>query len=125
MAECYIWNTPAEFKLSTGDYAIVNSPRTGGLYRAVGTILNSLYDIPLEQRKRLTSWLVEQRRAGIEIPEISSYTLEAVESRSLMSFTDKINAALLFFGKHITKIGQNLVMRPSDPLMLTLVAETE
>jgi hypothetical protein len=38
MSECLIWNTPAEYRPTTGDYAILNSPRVSGQYLATGTV---------------------------------------------------------------------------------------
>jgi hypothetical protein len=80
-ATCLIWGTPATSELPNGDYSWVDSPRAGGLYKINGSAeevlkCNNKYDDKF--RVKLTSWLVDQRRLGVDRPEISSSTLDEV-----------------------------------------------
>lgn len=127
MSKCLIWNTPAIYSEDTGEEARVNSTRTGGKYRVTGTVIHRISSLTTDQKKRLTTWLIQQRRAGVDIPKISSYTLDEIEHRPLMSFSDKIDAVVLFFGSHLKKIGQNLVVShaAADSPWPALAAESE
>jgi hypothetical protein len=127
MSKCLIWNTPAISSEDTGGEACVNSPRAGGKYRVTGTAIHGVATLSTDQKKRLTSWLIQQRRAGVEIPKISSYALSEIEHRQLMSFSDKVDAVLLFFGSNIKKIGQNLAVTQAaaDSPWAALAAESE
>ena len=68
-ATCSIWGTPAfEYPSHGGGGHLMDSPRAGGKYFVSGTaaaVLESRDDLV---KARLTSWLVEQRRLGIERP---------------------------------------------------------
>jgi hypothetical protein len=126
MANCLIWGTPAEYAEDDGEIIRVNSSRAGGKYRVTGTNLSKVSSLSVDQKKRLTTWLLYQRRAGIAIPKVSSYTLEEIEHRPLMSFVDKVDAVLMFFGRQIKKIGGNVVITPApESPWATLAAETE
>ncbi len=126
MAKCLIWGTPAEYSEDDGEVIRINSARSGGKYRVTCTNLNTVASLSIDQKRRLTTRLLLQRRAGNAIPTISSYALEEVKSRSLMSFSDKVDAVMMFFSKQIKKIGGNVVLAevPASPWPL-LAAETE
>jgi len=105
----------------------VDSPRAGGRYRVTSSAFHGVASLPIDQRKRVTTWLIRQRRAGVTIPEISSYTLNEIKHHPLMSFSDRVDAVLLFFGSHLKKIGQNLVIAPAvaDSPWAALAAESQ
>ena len=83
-ATCPIWGTQA-FEHPTGrDGRVMDSPRAGGKYFVSGraiTVLKTCKDVV---KVRLTTWLVGQRRLGIEWPEIDARTIsEAQHARDL------------------------------------------
>lgn len=127
MDRCIIWDTPATYAQDTGDFARVESARAAGKYRVTGSAINAVKNLPVEQKKLLTSWLIQQRRAGVAIPEVSTFTLNEIKSRRPLSFSDKVEAVLLFFAEHLPRIGQFLLVAPGDPKALhnRLVAHAE
>ena len=65
---CPIWDTLARlYKGYTSDGVNVDSPRAGGAFFVARKMIGKLDD---REKARLTTWLIEQRRLGVECPEI-------------------------------------------------------
>ena len=64
---CPIWKTPA-IEERTGDGETVDSPRAGGRYSITGRAVEILRIWDESLKSRLTSWLIEQRRLGVDCP---------------------------------------------------------
>ena len=83
MESCLIWGTPCRsVKPSERDPLldlVYGSPRAGGNYRVADYALNHL-TITDQVRARLTTWLIDQRNAGVSMPTIGmdevTYALE-------------------------------------------------
>lgn len=121
-----IWGTPATHNGQT-----IQSARTGGEYKITGTAQSLLQHnkaFTIEHRKLLTTWMVRQRKSGI-LPRIDSNTLEMVATRSPMSFSEKVDAALEYLAENIRKFNTRLALDPNKPeqhvhrLMALLEAE--
>lgn len=78
---CLIWDTPAEPRPWSGDGQELSSPRTGGAYRIAETAIPGIAALTPVQKAKLTTWLVDQRRSGTEVPMISSLVLEEIRAR--------------------------------------------
>ena len=78
---CLIWGTPANHIVDRGREGLyVTSPRAGGEY-FVNTMAASLVSKLNDREKaRLTTWLIEQRRLGVERPELPSRARDEIES---------------------------------------------
>jgi hypothetical protein len=111
---CVIWDTPAEDVSGVGDSVTFDSVRAGGKYSITGTAVAVLRPLGVKERIQLTSWLSEQRRYGVLIPEISSDMIKYIQARKSLSFSEKIATLLRITDKHIIKIGESvrLVMGP-------------
>ena len=83
---CPIWNVGGEgFKATyiyqTRVFRVDNSPRAGGGFVLPDTLLNShIIFMPDTQKAKLTSWLVEQRMKGVELPEITGNVIDSVKT---------------------------------------------
>lgn len=86
--KCPIWGTPAEV-VTVGENVDVSSPRAGGEYRLTGTACKVLDALPLEARARLTTWLVDQRRAGVKKPVVNVDVLKVSRDRRSLSLGDR------------------------------------
>lgn len=86
--KCPIWGTPAQ-TLATGDNTDVKSLRSGGEYRLTGTAAKVLDACSPEVKARLTTWLVDQRRAGTNKPVINVDTLKLSRDRRPLSLSDR------------------------------------
>lgn len=71
---CPIWGTPTKAdEIYRGDGLNVNSPRAGGKYFVDGRAAIMVGDLDDREKARLTTWMIEQRRSGVERPEVWSY----------------------------------------------------
>jgi hypothetical protein len=105
---CAIWGTPAVYsQLPTGDVYHINSPRAGGLYVITGSTEAVLENATVHQKMRLTTWLCEQRAAGIIEPKIPDNTLESIFARRPLATSERLNKALLFLNDRL-RIGEVL-----------------
>ncbi len=67
MTNCYIWDTPATMpRDADGDSVYFDSPRAGGKYKITGSAASMLGNLNLADKARLTTWLCDQRAAGVE-----------------------------------------------------------
>src|SRR5215813_5827751 len=98
MSKCLIWGTPAEAIPPLGDYEHIRSRRAGGEYRVIGSYVHRMANLTEPEKKRLTTWLVSQHRAGVAVPEITGDVLDAVARGRDMPFSDRVDEAVLFFG---------------------------
>lgn len=93
MNQCWLWKTPAQVQ-DSGDSQTIDSPRAGGRYRVVGTVVAvwNNYDEArcASLRPKLTTWIVDQHRAGVEVPTISSDTLALVEQRRPLRHSERV-----------------------------------
>lgn len=105
---CMIWRTPAEVQSGVDSYTI-HSPRTGGHYRVVGSAVATLSNLSVEEKARLTWWLVEQRRQGERCPTITSYALNYARGQPAPSIIDRRDRILDF----IAGSSSNIVPRIS------------
>jgi nucleoside 2-deoxyribosyltransferase len=126
MAECAIWKTPAQLLENAGEFQVFESPRAGGKYWISGTAIAQVLPLNDRAKRLLTTWICEQRRAGVEIPKVQSNALELIKSRQPLPIMSRMTLALRYLGGHITQLGDtlNLVADP-DTVALELLAETE
>lgn len=125
--QCAIWGTTAQVIPTFGvDYVIFDSPRAGGKYRISGTAQAIVGTFTEHAKRLLTTWLCEQRRAGVEEPQINSDVLNVVKGRQPLPFMERFTAALRCLGNHIKQLGSRIVLgAENDPDTLRFLAETE
>jgi hypothetical protein len=125
---CPIWQTTCE--LASRDYDFVlsaDSPRAGGKYVVKG-IAEKVASLTEREKALLTSWLIEQRRNGIQSPEITSGVLGQIANRRPLSFSEKINRAMVFTEGTTSKIGAEIeLIADQEPTSLgyQFMAQTE
>ena len=69
---CLIWNSAARIE-DGPDGKFVTSARAGGRYFIVGSAQAMMGNFSINEKVMLTSFLVRERRMGIECPDITSY----------------------------------------------------
>jgi hypothetical protein len=109
MAKCLIWDTPAQEMPRLGIFRHLKSLRTDGEYKTTVHVEGKIQTLSTKDKKRLTSWIVSQHRAGIPVPVIDSYNFDEILSRPLMSFSERVGRTILFFGDH-TSVGGTLAV---------------
>jgi nucleoside 2-deoxyribosyltransferase len=124
-ALCVIWQTPADLLEKAGDYEVYDSPRAGGKYWISGTASAEVLPLNNVAKQLLTTWLCQQRRAGVEIPKIESPVFDFVRSLRPLSVTARVTAALLFLGDNIKELGEYISVGGADAGTLRCSAYTE
>lgn len=108
MTNCYIWDARAEMpRDSDGDSVYLDSPRAGGKYKITGTASSMLGQLDAKGRALLTTWLCDQRRAGVEYPAITADTINLVKTFQPLTSSERIERALLHFNRNV-RVGQTI-----------------
>ncbi len=119
---CPIWQTPATDHPTTRDARHVHSSRAGGEYFVSGTAATMLASLGIQDKVKLTSWLVEQRRLGVNCPEISSNTLDEVKQRRALDVHERADALLRYLAAKSDLLGHVVKFYAEDT---TKFPETE
>ena len=82
-----------------------DSSRAGGQYSVTGTAVESIKKLSGKERALLTTWLCNQRRAGVECPKITSDIVDDVKSLRPLNTTERIDRVLLYFNRRI-RVGE-------------------
>ena len=93
---CPIWGTPATEYPRQRDGREVDSPRAGGrcfISRRAEITLGSR-DASL--KARLTTWLIDQRRLGVDCPEVNGYTVTDSEKRRPLPIRERADRFLRY-----------------------------
>ena len=85
---CPIWGTPAQ-STPSGDAVDVHSNRAGGAFRVAGTAWPALEILQPDVRARLTTWIVDEHRSGVELPIVNLEVLRRVRDRSSISLAER------------------------------------
>ena len=95
---CRIWGTLASPmpnpKGRDGYY--VDSSRAGGEYFITGTATSVLINSDERTKACLTTWLIDQRRLGVKIPEVGSHTIEKVKKQQSLSVLERADRLLKY-----------------------------
>jgi hypothetical protein len=92
--ECAIWGTKATSEQAS-DAVRYNSPRAGGEYLITGTAISMIPKLEQQDRAKLTTWLVDERRAGNACPAVTSAALNRVKSLPTLSVEARCDRFLL------------------------------
>jgi len=125
--KCLIWGTDAEDKGNLDDpYFKVLSHRTGGGYRLASNAQHLVSKLSEDNKKKLTTWLIRQRRFGEEFPLITQVVIESLSTQDQKLFVDRVNDALLFFSIALNDFTKQLHLASSrdDFKPLHLMATT-
>ena len=123
---CPIWNITAP-KESAGDRdgKLMNSPRAGGRYFITRTAIACLTQLDERGKARLTSWLVDQRRLGVECPEIDSNTITMAKQRQNLSVHERADRLLQYIEDQTVEIGTYFSFTPEEMLTKEIAAWSE
>jgi hypothetical protein len=110
-ANCVIWGTPATAGPATlNGLAWYDSPRAGGKYRINDWTSAKLESMRLDDRwkARLTTWLVNQHRAGVESPSITIDEVNAAQEVRPLRYADKIERFFLLLDHRSFNVGDDI-----------------
>jgi DNA-binding PadR family transcriptional regulator len=123
---CAIWGTPAQVLINGGAYQTIDSARAGGKYWISVTAIGVIGSFNERAKQLLTTWLCEQRQAGVDEPKINSDILDIVKARQFLPFMTRFMNTLRCLGDLTPKLGDRISLS-YDPDLDTLkfLAETE
>ena len=104
---CPIWGTSASIEQRTGDGETVDSPRAGGRYFITDRAVVILQSRDESLKSRLTSWLIEQRRLGVDCPKISSTNVDGIKQRRSLSIHQRADNLLRYIQRQLPHIGMD------------------
>lgn len=111
---CPIWGISAEVK--SADYGFVfdvNSPRAGGAYQIDKTAKQYLSNADEALKARLTTWLVDQRKFGIDCPAINVDAIKAVRRTQPLSMPARVDRLLELFVNTTPIVGSQVICASS------------
>ena len=92
---CPIWGSEAqEHPEGSRGGTLVDSPRAGGRYFITRRAHVNLRSNDEQEKARLTSWLVEQRRMGEECPEVTTKAIGDAERRRPLTVHERADRLL-------------------------------
>jgi hypothetical protein len=105
----------------------VNSPRAGGWYRITHEATAAFPRPPTDRWKaKLTTWLVNQRRAGEERPTVLASVVDSIASARALSYADKVERFFLLLDHRSYNVGDDITLEePPDALANDLQAWCE
>ena len=109
---CPIWGTSAQVRSTTRDECDVVSLRAGGRYAITREAKVNLRSADERERALLTTWIVDQHRAGEECPTITTKVLEAARLRASLKLSVKFERLFEFLSKQLRFVGEEIAIAP-------------
>jgi len=109
---CPIWGTTAKrLEETTPDVGYFDSPRAGGRYAITGTAGVTINALTEYTKMLLTTWLVEQRRAGVKTPKVTSAHVESAKVSQELSIGKRADSILIELHYWSTVLGAGALCR--------------
>ena len=113
-SSCPIWNVPCIVSQPDSDtYVVENSFRAGGGYQLTWDARFDIEGLSPSEKARLTSWLIEQRRAGDKFPRVTRSEVEHACARQVLPVAERAERLLQFLVMSSPRIGSPLELAPS------------
>jgi len=115
--KCPIWGTFARDEGRSLSAAQADSHRTAGRYDIgdrVGAIIQDPTRVTDQEKARLTTWLVDQRRLGVDCPQITSEIVSEMKRRAPMPVHGRADRLLAFLAKKSKTIGSFVILSGPD-----------
>ena len=125
-SRCPIWRTPTpRGPADHNDGKLIDSPRVCGRYFITRTAIACLTQLDERGKARLTTWLVKQRRLGVECPEIDSNTITMAEQQKDLSIHDRADRLLQYIRDQAVDIGFKFYFKDADVSSTGIAAWSE
>ena len=77
-----------------------------------------MHRLSLEEKSRLTTWLIDQRRRASEIPLIDKDTITSIRNRRLLQVHERAHRLLSYMAEHTAQVGDRFRVPFGDPCAL-------
>ena len=115
MTNCYIWDTRRacrEIVMDRIPFILIHRVRAADT-RSPAQRQRCLAIWTLSKRVLPTTWLCNQRDAGIEFPSITADIINSVKSFQPLTTTERIERAVFYFNKKL-RVGEVIEFSASD-----------
>jgi hypothetical protein len=127
--DCLIWGTSARIDDPNGsDGTRVGSRRAGGAYFISATAHGMISSRDDKFKSQLTSWLIVQRKLGIDCPEITSLIVKDVAQSAPLPVHDRADRFLACLASLSKRVGDEIQFKyidQSNPATSLLLAWSE
>jgi hypothetical protein len=91
-----VWGQVAEIHDGEFDGWRVTADRVDGSYRIARSVIEQVRTLSPQEKAKLTTWIVDQHRAGESDPMITSHTLSLAVQRRPLNYRQKVARFFLF-----------------------------
>ncbi len=85
-----------------------NSERAGGRYIITRDVADTVPDLDEKHKVRLTTMLIDQRRQGVELPEVTPQLVEDSKNKPSLPVYERAERLLQYFSSKTGKVGDSL-----------------
>ena len=114
---CQIWGSsyPATVYINEDpSYARVDSIRTAGRYKFAGDAKLYINELDDRAKARLTTWLVDQRTHGDELPEVTEAVINHIKTKPSLEVYERADRLLRFVAESIDTLGDHVTVSSED-----------
>jgi len=105
---CPIWGEVAAVQDGMSLGWSVSGHRTDGAYRIASSVIEETRSLPVTDKAKLTTWIVDQHRAGTLEPMINSEVLEHVAGRRSLTYRERVDRYFLMLRAHDRGLGRSI-----------------
>lgn len=101
-----VWGTAGH--ITSGEFHgwTVTAHRTDGSYKIASSVIEEVRHLPLESKAKLTTWIIDQHRAGEREPMITSHVLERIRDQRPLTYRQKVDRFFLMLRTHNVGLGR-------------------
>ena len=119
--KCPIWGNSVKFEKTDGE-GVFDSPRAGGKYKLeaiLKPLVEKIYNgnFTVDEKIKLTDWLIDQRKAGVEVPLIDVDALQNAKARSKKMMQERVDRFIFFLAQKY-EVGEVIVFGEQDSHIL-------
>ena len=104
---------------------VQDSPRAGGAYQVQFDVEDDLSRLSSIQRALLTSWLVDQRTQGAEVPVVTRAEVERVKTKQPLPAHERADRLLGFVSRKTISVGRPVEIPAEHPEALAWSESTD
>lgn len=98
----------AELLPSGGDFHLISCEPLGGVYKLSGTAKELLQNLSPVGLAKVSTWVVDQHRLGVEVPEVSSDVLRGIRVQRKIGLSDRVHRLYRFLASKLERIGNSI-----------------
>ena len=113
--DCPIWGSPyvatGVYHEGNRTYQINRSPRAGGRFQ-IDEVTQAAYVSPLsiDEKARLTTWLVDQRLQGVLSPKITQEVIKHAKSKRALSVSERAERLLRYIERRANTVATTVAI---------------